>query len=130
MLHAHCKIPPHPLQRKVTPRRNSILWGDNSGSKESGYEIFTNNGNFTFEHSVVPNNGNALTKSGVAGSFNIDATNIYTDPLFSGGTPYDYHLKSISPAIDRGTVTGAPGDDIDGDARPQGTGVDVGSDEF
>ena len=42
----------------------------------------------------------------------------------------DYHLKSNSPAIDEGTSTGAPADDIDGDARPQGAGYDMGSDEY
>ncbi|RME35279.1 MAG: hypothetical protein D6794_09695, partial [Deltaproteobacteria bacterium] len=43
----------------------------------------------------------------------------------------DYHLSSLcSPAVDRGTATGAPADDIDGDTRPQGSGIDIGADEF
>jgi hypothetical protein len=42
----------------------------------------------------------------------------------------DYHLKPISPAIDQGTSTDAPADDIDEDARPAGSGYDMGADEF
>jgi hypothetical protein len=39
----------------------------------------------------------------------------------------DYHLKSTSPAIDKGSSTSAPPIDFDGAARPQGAGVDIGA---
>ena len=39
----------------------------------------------------------------------------------------DLRLTSISPAIDAGTLTGAPVDDLNGDLRPQGAGVDMGA---
>lgn len=38
-------------------------------------------------------------------------------------------LKLDSPVIDMGTGSGAPVVDIDGDSRPLGGGVDMGSDE-
>src|SRR5262249_35672616 len=42
----------------------------------------------------------------------------------------DYHLASGSPCIDRGTSIGAQGTDLDGVARPQGAGFDIGPYEW
>jgi hypothetical protein len=39
----------------------------------------------------------------------------------------DFHLLLTSPAIDEGTSVDAPGDDIEGSARPVGAGVDIGA---
>jgi hypothetical protein len=55
---------------------------------------------------------------------------VIADPQFvnyirTGGG--DYHLKSTSPAIDKGLATYAPPTDIDGVARPQGSAVDIGA---
>jgi pectate lyase-like protein/parallel beta helix pectate lyase-like protein len=38
----------------------------------------------------------------------------------------DYHLAPTSPGLDAGTADSAPAADIDGTARPQGGGVDIG----
>jgi hypothetical protein len=43
---------------------------------------------------------------------------------------FDGHLKATSPAIDKGTSEGAPSDDIEGNLRPQGKGIDIGAYEF
>ncbi len=64
----------------------------------------------------------------ISKTYTVSSTN-NSDPLFVGGTPYNYHLRSISSAIDAGTSDGAPVDDIDGDSRPQGSFYDIGSDE-
>lgn len=56
--------------------------------------------------------------------------NIYGDPLFvspAWGTDGDYHLRTGSPAIDAGTPTGAPSNDLEGNPRPQGNGFDIGA---
>jgi hypothetical protein len=42
----------------------------------------------------------------------------------------DFHLKSTSPAIDKGTATNAPLTDFDGTTRPQGAGYDMGAYEY
>jgi hypothetical protein len=51
-----------------------------------------------------------------------------------GGTPGfvnpgadDYRLSAASPAVDSGTPVNAPADDLDGTARPQGSGYDIGA---
>jgi PKD repeat protein len=50
--------------------------------------------------------------------------------LFVNATLNDYHLAVGSLAIDTGTSTGAPATDLDGQARPHGTGVDIGAYEY
>jgi hypothetical protein len=52
------------------------------------------------------------------------------DPQFVDPVSGDYHLMDGSPAIDAGTPHSAPAFDIDGDARPQGDGYDIGADEY
>jgi hypothetical protein len=48
------------------------------------------------------------------------------DPLLDA----DYHLQVGSPAIDAGLPLSWFTTDIDGDPRPQGSGYDIGADEF
>jgi hypothetical protein len=59
--------------------------------------------------------------------------NICANPLFiapAWGSVGDYHLQSGSPAIDKGTSDGAPSTDLEGNERPTGEGVDIGSFEY
>jgi hypothetical protein len=42
----------------------------------------------------------------------------------------DYHLRSTSPAIDKGQTAYAPTTDLSNVARPQGNGIDIGAYEF
>ena len=53
-----------------------------------------------------------------------DIGSLFVDP--SGG---DLHLLAGSQAIDAGTSQFAPTVDFEGDARPQGAGIDIGADE-
>ncbi len=76
---------------------------------------------YNWEEAAIVTYSNIL--GGYSGEGNIDS-----DPLFVGGG--DYHLKSLSPCKDAGTAVGAPDNDIDGDSRPQGSGYDIGADEF
>ena len=62
-----------------------------------------------------------IDQDGYAGSNG----NIRQDPLFAGSG--NYHLQTSSPCIDTGTSLGAPSDDLEGTARPQGSGYDMGA---
>lgn len=53
---------------------------------------------------------------------------IERDPQFVDPTNEDFHLKSTSPAIDRGSSTSTV--DFDGKSRPSGGGYDIGAFEY
>jgi len=55
----------------------------------------------------------------------VDVSPSFVNPLMG-----NYHLLAGSPAIDHGSAAGAPGTDFDGQARPYGTGYDIGADEY
>lgn len=57
-------------------------------------------------------------------------TDLTEDPLFVDPEAGDWTLRFGSPCIDAGTAHGAPVVDLEGRARPQGDGFDVGAYEF
>jgi len=63
------------------------------------------------------------------GSIFTGTLNIWGDPHFVDPEVGDYHVRPPSAAIDAGVDAGVY-TDIDGDARPQGSGFDIGADEF
>lgn len=66
--------------------------------------------------------------SNVSGGYAGDA-NINLNPRFVDPENGDFSLRPYSRCINAGTASGAPPADIDGVARPQGTGVDMGAHE-
>jgi hypothetical protein len=51
------------------------------------------------------------------------------DPAFVDPATWDYHIGASSAAIDQGVGAGVT-TDLDGDSRPQGSGYDIGADEY
>jgi len=99
---------------------NSILWWD---SPEEIYLVVDGN--------PAPN----ITYCDIEGTSFTGPTIMHSCPqLVDVSDPdpvnWDLHLQPGSPCIDAGTSEGAPDDDIDGDARPQGAGYDMGADEY
>ena len=84
----------------VAQIQNSIVWGNTGGQIAN-----LNGGSETVTYSDI--------QGGYAGTGDLDA-----DPLFVGA-PGDLHLGLGSPAIDSGTNTGCPAEDMDGVLRPQ-----------
>lgn len=67
----------------------------------------------------------SVTYSDVEGGYT-GTGNISGDPRLTDG----YVLDENSPCLDAGRSTGAPSDDIDGTARPQRSGIDIGAYEL
>jgi predicted outer membrane repeat protein len=56
--------------------------------------------------------------------------NIDDDPNFYSASAGNYHVRLSSPCVDSGTSSNAPAYDLDGFARPQSGGYDMGCYEF
>ena len=58
------------------------------------------------------------------------SSDIHADPLLRAPAAGDFRLWFGSPCVDAGTGDGAPETDIEGIARPQGAGIDIGAHEL
>jgi hypothetical protein len=105
---------------------NNIVYNNVDGIKEFGstgtHNTYTNN--LVYQNSGINwrlQNGNTHT-----GSISADPQFVSYSSTGSG----NYHLKSTSPAVDKGSAAYAPTTDIEGTPRPQGAAVDIGSYEY
>ncbi len=89
---------------------NNIIYGNETGSQAGG-----TNCAFTYSN---------IGPTATAGSGNVNMAPLFVD-VING----DYHLVPTSPGIDAADPAATLAVDIDGDARPQGVGRDMGADE-
>lgn len=98
---------------------NSIFW--NNTASDTNVDIYVGSSfNNTIAYSLLQTStcpGNTTCEDGML---------LNQDPMFVSST--DLHLQPGSPAIDAGTSSGAPDDDLDGNPRPTpGTADDMGA---
>jgi parallel beta-helix repeat protein len=76
-------------------------------------------GNPIIRYNNYHGNGEDYAYYGTAWTPNPGTGELFNDPLYAGGTPFDYHLTESSPCID----TGDPASPLD----PDGTRCDMGA---
>jgi len=107
---------------------NSIFWGNRGGFL--GGAVSPGSARVTYSciegGRVYPGAGNSNRdpRFETPGFWDDRGTADLDDDLAVEG---DYHLRPGSPAIDAGTAAGAPHDDLEGNGRPCGAGIDVGA---
>ncbi|MFN8595362.1 MAG: choice-of-anchor Q domain-containing protein [Anaerolineae bacterium] len=115
---------------------NPIVLGGSAVEVQAGTVYLTNT--LIASHTIgLSNTAGVVTQdynlffgngSQTAGAIAGGAHNVSGDPDFVNAGGADYHLRAGSAAIDVGTALGVL-IDFEGDARPQGNGVDIGYDE-
>lgn len=103
--------------RNTNPDATNLLLRNNICS-QNGTQITAKAGN-TVDHNLIDG------RTQIAGDNAITGNPKFVDP--SEG---DFHLRSDSPAIDKGSSVDAPSVDFDGNPRPRGTGYDIGAYEY
>jgi parallel beta helix pectate lyase-like protein len=88
----------------------------------TGEGLLHNDGSMTHTYNLVYDNA-----GGDFAGTSQDQTELSADPLFVNVFTFDYHLTEGSPAVDAGAdAAGIVDVDLDGNARPQGNGWDLG----
>lgn len=104
---------------------NNIIYDNDYGISEQGLTGTHN----TYANNLVFKNGTDWRlQNGMTHTDTIAADPQFVDYQRDGSG--DYRLAADSPAIDAGTADGAPAADLDGTARTQGSGSDIGAYEF
>jgi len=99
--------------------RNNIIYNRNTNNEDIAYGNNTDASNTSSDYNIFDRSG-----SGETHSFTATLANLFV----SSGT--DYHLKSGSPAIDKGQTVASVTTDIEGHSRGQGAGYDIGAYEY
>ena len=130
-----------PTGRKLI---NTLLYGNTNTLKTTGDALANAITNCAIDMSVSDiETSTEATVTDLVDLTTLPAFAVFANPSsFAGLPPNDYawekveileanwSLAGFSPCIDAGTATNAPGSDILGIARPQGSGYDIGAYEY
>jgi hypothetical protein len=107
--------------------------GKLGGSAAAG-GVYCNDPTFTASSNIIAHNNlqgdYTVAAANTAGGCSFASSIIEADPANLAFSMGDYHLGAGSVAIDAAMTPPIIDHDIDGDARPQGNGYDIGADEY
>jgi hypothetical protein len=112
--------------------RNNVLWNDHAFRGAITLDAASLAG-FSADHDAVigrfsTDGGDTVIDLAAWQALGHEAHGFVATPAALFVTPgSDFHLRPGSPAIDGGTLVGAPASDLDGGPRPVGAAVDVGA---
>ena len=128
-----------PVNGNGTPATNTVV-RNNIFDLNTGFQIFEAfSGGATYQNNLVNDfsdgmyfnyNSHAVHTIGTFNATVAGGANVSGNPGFVNAAGNDFRLTSGSAAIDQGTASGAPPDDLLNLDRPAGAGVDIGAYEF
>jgi hypothetical protein len=102
---------------------NNTVYGNSEVSIQLGAGV----SNSLIKNNILYQNGSPIDDSGTG---TIKVGNLTSDPKFVSPAANNFHLQSISPAIDAGVILSEVATDFDGMARPRGQAYDIGAFEY
>lgn len=109
------------------PQASNVVIRNNISSQNLSFQIAVAanvlTGNYAVDHNLIDG-----YRGGEGETYGDDY--VEGDPRFLSPAAANFHLPGDSPAVDRGSPTGAPARDFDGQARPFGAGYDIGAYEY
>lgn len=105
-------------------RVNGVVVRNNIVSLNNEFQIWSEGTPAIIEHNLI---------DGYKGYYLFETRGnnyIEGNPQFVNPANADFHLKKISPSIDKGSSFEAPDIDFDGNPRPSGAGYDIGAFEY
>jgi hypothetical protein len=117
--------------------KNCLIWNNRVGSTTGSADasMTNSNANPTITYSLIQNWNPSGTGNlnGIPNAATANYPNFVTplDPATAPATSGDFHIQTCSPAVNKGTNTGAPTTDLFGNTRPYNSGVaDMGVHEL
>lgn len=115
--------------------RNNILWNAHSFRGAITVDAASLSGFSSDYNSVIDrmsdDGGDTVLTLADWQALGYDAHSFVADPTANFLAPgSNFHLLASSPAVDAGTLVGAPSTDLDGNPRPMGGAVDLGAYEL
>lgn len=100
---------------------NNIIYP--SPGTNTNTNLYSNvmNRNVTYDYNLYPNLAVVIVRG---------IHDVIGDPQFVNASNGDFHLRSSSPAINRGYYWSSLTSDFEGTPRPSGSGYDIGADEY